>query len=518
MLLDVQAVEKSFPGVKALDGVSLQVRAGEVHALLGENGAGKSTLLKILSGAQAQDRGAVMFDGARLDPHDTPLKRQHAGIVTIYQELNLLPEMSVAENMFLGREPCRGGLMGGLIDWRAMHARARQILSDLGLSLDPRAPVRSLCIAEQQMVEIAKAMTLQARLIIMDEPTAALSDREVEVLHRIVRDLKSRGVSIIYVTHRLVEVQAVCDRFTVLRDGRFVADGEVEGREVADLVRLMVGRDVEFARRQRTAPLGEVVLKVENVCRRGPAASPTVKALRNLCLELRAGEILGLAGLVGAGRSDFAHILFGAARGDSGVMWLGGGQVGLLRSPGEGVRHGVALVPEDRKRQGCFLDQSVKRNMTLPSLKRLSRWGVFIDEAAETALVARYRQALRIKTPSQDTPIGKLSGGNQQKVLLARCMALSPRVLIVDEPTRGIDVGAKAEVHQVLAEMARQGVGVIVISSELPEVLAVSDRIAVFREGCISGVLDGPTADEETVMRLMAVDEAAAHGAVRSAA
>ncbi len=518
MLLDVQAVEKSFPGVKALDGVSLQVRAGEVHALLGENGAGKSTLLKVLSGAQAQDRGAVVFDGARLDPHDTPLKRQDAGIVTIYQELNLLPEMSVAENMFLGREPCRQGLLGGLIDWRAMHARAHQILADLGLSLDPRAPVRSLSIAEQQMVEIAKAMTLQARLIIMDEPTAALSEREVEALHRIVRDLKRRGVSIIYVTHRLVEVQAICDRFTVLRDGRFVADGEVEGHEIADLVRLMVGRDVEFARRARTAPLGEVVLRVENVCRQGPAASPTVKALRNLCLELRAGEILGLAGLVGAGRSDFAHIIFGAARCDSGVMWMGGGEVGLLRSPGEGVRHGVALVPEDRKRQGCFLDQSVKRNMTLPSLKRLSRWGVFIDEAAETALVDHYRQALRIKTPSQDTAIGKLSGGNQQKVLLARCMALSPRVLIVDEPTRGIDVGAKAEVHQVLAGMAAQGVGVIVISSELPEILAVSDRIAVFREGCISGVLDGPGANEETLMRLMAVDEAAAHGVVRTAA
>ncbi|MGC1301422.1 MAG: ATP-binding cassette domain-containing protein, partial [Caulobacteraceae bacterium] len=240
MLLDVRAVEKSFPGVKALDGVSLQVGAGEVHALLGENGAGKSTLLKILSGAQAQDRGELLFDGTALDPADTPLRRQQAGIVTIYQEFNLLPEMSVAENMFLGREPCRRGL----IDWRAMHAKAREILSDLGLSLDPRAAVRTLSVAGQQMVEIAKAMTFKARLIIMDEPTAALSEPEVEALHRIVADLRRRGVSIIYVTHRLSEVRAICDRFTVLRDGRFVADGEVQGREIGDLVRLMVGRDV----------------------------------------------------------------------------------------------------------------------------------------------------------------------------------------------------------------------------------------------------------------------------------
>jgi len=514
MLLDVHAIEKSFPGVKALDGVSLQVAAGEVHALLGENGAGKSTLLKILSGAQAQDKGELRFDGVALDRTDTPLKRQEAGIVTIHQEFNLVPEMSVAENMFLGREPCRYGL----IDWRAMRRRAREILSDLGLSLDPDVAVRGLSVAGQQMVEIAKAMTFKARLIIMDEPTAALSGREVEVLHRIMRDLRGRGVSIIYVTHRLSEVRTICDRFTVLRDGRFITDGEVGDREIADLVRSMVGRDVVFAPREHRGQRGELVLRVEGVRRAGATANPQARALHDMSLDLHAGEILGFAGLVGAGRTELARIIFGADRCDSGVMWLHGNHVGLLRSPGEGIRRGVAMVPEDRKRQGCFLDHSVKHNMTLPSLKRLSHWGVFIDEAAETALVDRYRQALHIKTPSHDTPIGKLSGGNQQKVLLARCMALAPKVLIVDEPTRGIDIGAKAEVHQVLSDMARQGVAVIVISSELPEILAISDRIAVFREGCISGVVEGASADEETLMRLMAMDDPAAHSIVRTAA
>lgn len=504
LLLDAEGVEKSFPGVCALGGANLRLRRGEVHALLGENGAGKSTLLKILAGAQAADGGVILFDGVPLSPSDTPLQRQQLGIVTIYQEFNLLPEMSVAENMYLGREPKRFGL----IDWRRLFGDARAILSDLGLRLDPRAKVRSLSVAEQQMVEIARAMTFQARLIIMDEPTAALSDREVQVLHRIIADLRARGVSIIYVTHRLIEVMEVCDRFTVLRDGRFVADGCVADNGIPDLVRLMVGRDVEFARRAVSTASDQVVLKVEDINRARGSRDPHATELRNISIEVRAGEILGFAGLVGAGRTELARIVFGADRCDDGVLWLGEGEMRPLRSPGEALRKGIALVPEDRKQQGCFLDQSIRQNMVLPSLPALSRWKIFVDETAEKSLVEHYRKALGIRMPSQSTPIGKLSGGNQQKVLLARCMALKPRVLIVDEPTRGIDIGAKAEVHQVLADMAASGVAVIVISSELPEVLAVSDRIAVFREGRITGVLQGDEADEETLMRLMAVGQA----------
>lgn len=506
MLLQARAIGKAFPGVVALDGVNLSVGEGEVHALLGENGAGKSTFLKILAGAQAADSGTIEFAGCALSPQDSPLDRQQAGIVTIYQEFNLIPEMSVAENMFLGREPCRLGM----IDWKALFARAGAVLMDLGLALDPRTPVRALSVAEQQMVEIAKAMTFKARLIVMDEPTAALSDREVAVLHRIVGDLRGRGISIIYVTHRLTEVFALCDRYTVLRDGRFVGEGAVAGLGVSDLVRQMVGREVEFRRCRRAQAVGPVALRVENVRRASTPAAPHATALQGITLDVHAGEIVGFAGLVGAGRTELARIIFGADRSDEGVIWLGGRRMAMLGTPREGLRNGIALVPEDRKQQGCFLDHSIRQNLSLPSLRRLSRWGIFVDGKAEQALVESYRQSLRVKMHSQVTPIGKLSGGNQQKVLLARCMALSPRLLIVDEPTRGIDIGAKAEVHEVLARMAEQGVAVIVISSELPEIMAISDRIVVFREGAVTGVVDGVTASEEQLMELMAIGAAPA--------
>jgi inositol transport system ATP-binding protein len=498
ILLDVSQVSKSFPGVRALDQVRLEVGRGEVHALLGENGAGKSTLIKILSAAHAPDEGALTFDGQPLDPRDTPLRRQQLGIATIYQEFNLFPELSVAENIYLGREPKRLGF----IDWRRLRADARALLGELGLPLDPEEPVSRLTVAEQQMVEIAKAMTLNARLIIMDEPTAALSSREVDRLHAIIAGLKARGVSIIYVTHRLTEVKGMCDRYTVMRDGRYVATGEVKDVEVSDMIRLMVGRHVEFVRRERVGPLGPVVLKVEAVTpRRARLATPDY--LKDISLDVRAGEIVGLAGLVGAGRTDLARMIFGADALASGTIRLDDKPL-KLRSPRDAIRAGVMLVPEDRKQQGCFLDHSIRRNLSLPSLKRLSRLGQWVDEQAERDLVETYRHKLRIKMASQETPIGKLSGGNQQKVLLGRSMALAPRVLIVDEPTRGIDIGAKAEVHQVLTDLASQGVAIVVISSELAEVMAVSDRIVVFREGAIVADLDAEAATEEGLMAYMA--------------
>jgi inositol transport system ATP-binding protein len=349
-------------------------------------------------------------------------------------------------------------------------------------------------------------MTQNAKLIVMDEPTAALSPREVGTLHRLIADLKARGVSIIYVTHRLEEVHACCDRFTVLRDGRFVATGATDEVGIGDIVRLMVGRDVEI-RRRATRAKGEVVLRVRDLARRRRPTDAHAVALRHLSIDVHAGEILGLAGLVGAGRTEFARIVFGADRADSGVLHIDGWS-GRFRSPGEALRAGIMLVPEDRKQQGCFLDQSVRRNMTLPSLERLTKWGLFVDERAERALVDHYAGLLRIKMVDPEVAIGALSGGNQQKVLLARCMALKPRVLIVDEPTRGVDIGAKGEVHQLLGDLAEAGVAVVVISSELAEVMAISDRIAVFREGAMTGIVDGQDADEAGLMHLMAAETA----------
>ncbi len=503
-LLDITDITKRFPGVVALDGARLSVGAGEVHALLGENGAGKSTLLKILSGAQGCDAGRLSFDGADLSPSDTPVMRQRAGIVTIYQEFNLQPFLTVAENLYLGREPLRFGL----IDQKRMRADAAGVLGSLGLDLDPDMEVSRLNVADQQMVEIARAMTLQAKLIVMDEPTAALSPREVDILHRIIGELKARGISVIYVTHRLREVKAICDGYTVLRDGRFVATGRVADIEIDGMIRLMVGRDVEFLKRPPHDGGGEVVLRVEGVSRRRGRHEARGTSLHDIHFEVRAGEIVGLAGLVGAGRTDLARLLFGAERMDSGRVRLSGQDVHLT-SPCDALKAGIALVPEDRKQQGCFLEHSIRHNLSLPSLKRLSTWGVFVDEAAEKRLVEDYRARLNIRMANDGVAIATLSGGNQQKVLLARCMALSPKVLIVDEPTRGVDVGAKADVHQGLFDMAASGIAVIVISSELPEVMAVSDRIIVFREGRITGTVDGFSADEETLMGLMATERAA---------
>ena len=505
-LLDVRDVCKQFPGVKALDRVDLQVRKGEVHALLGENGAGKSTLLKILSGALRADRGEATLDGAMLGPNDTPRERQRAGLVTIYQEFNLLPFMSIAENLYLGREPERRGFIGrGLIDWAAMHDNARALLASLGLSVDPRREVRHLSVAHQQMVEIGRAVAQKAKLIVMDEPTAALGRREVEILHGVIGELKTHGVGFIYVTHRLDEVKRACDSFTVLRDGAFVARGEVSSVETRDLVRLMVGRDVEVSKRARTVAQSQTVLAVKGISRTRESSGRHAIALTDLSIEVKSGEILGFAGLVGAGRTELARIIFGADHCDRGVLYLNGSELRPLRSPKEAIRAGIALVPEDRKQQGCFLEQSISQNMTLPSLRRIARWRIFVNEMKERQLVEKYRTALRIKMANPGVAVGTLSGGNQQKVLLARCMALQPKVLIVDEPTRGIDIGAKAEVHQLLLEMAQAGMALIVISSEMPEVLALSDRIVVFREGGISGFLDGHDATESDLMELMAI-------------
>jgi inositol transport system ATP-binding protein len=504
-LLRMTGIGKRFPGVQALADVHLEVLPGEVHALLGENGAGKSTLLKILSGAQQPDAGTIEFAG-RPAIMATPHEAQRLGIVTIYQEFTLAPNMTIAENVFIGREP--GNRI--FVDWRKMAAETQAITRRLGLDLKPLSVVRNLNVAEQQMVEIARALSMQSRLIVMDEPTSALSSTEVEKLFRIIRDLKAQGLSIIFVTHRLEEVMQICDRYTVLRDGRFVGSGTIAETTVDGIIRLMVGRQVNalFETRGDAAP-GEVALGVEGLTRRGNAQDRNASVLADVGFEVRHGEILGIAGLVGAGRTETARAIFGADPFDSGRVLIDGKPVDI-QSPQDAIRHGIGLVPEDRKQQALFLSLAVRTNLSMAAHERIKRWGVFIDEAAEGALIEEYRKALNIRMASPDQLVANLSGGNQQKVVLARWLALRPRVLIVDEPTRGIDVGAKVEVHNLLFEMARSGIAIIAISSELPEVLAISDRIVTMREGRVTGGMPRAEATEEKLMALMTLSRKAA--------
>ncbi len=497
-LLRMTGIGKSFPGVQALDGVDLEVGPGEVHALLGENGAGKSTLLKILAGAEKPDAGRITFAGGTLEL-TSPSEAQRQGILTIYQEFTLLPHLGVAENIFIGREPTRGGFVA----WRELARRARAIMAEVGLDVDPMRLVSDLSVAEQQMVEIARALSMDARLVVMDEPTSALSEHEVVKLFGIIRSLKARGISVIFVTHRLDEVMQICDRFTVLRDGRRVGGGAIADTSVEEIIRLMVGREVERLFRHRAAAaLGSVALRIEGLARVRDPANPHATVVEDATLEVRRGEILGLAGLVGAGRTELARAIFGADPVARGRILIDGREV-RIRSPLDAIRAGIGLVPEDRKQQALFLALAVRSNVSIAALGQLCRVLGLVDGTAEDRLVEDYRRKLNIKMAGAGQSVANLSGGNQQKVVLARWLALQPKVLIVDEPTRGIDVAAKAEVHQLLYQLADSGVAVIAISSELPEVLTVSDRIVAMCEGRITGELAASEAGEERLMRLM---------------
>jgi inositol transport system ATP-binding protein len=497
-LLRMTSIRKRFPGVQALDDASLEVLPGEIHALLGENGAGKSTLIKILAGAQQPDSGTIEFGGetvVMVSPHDA----QRRGIATIYQEFTLAPNMTIAENVFIGREPGPSVF----VDWGKMSSDTRAITKRLGLQLQPLAIVRGLSVAEQQMVEIARALSMKSRLIVMDEPTSALSSSEVDKLFRIARELKAQGLSIIFVTHRLEEVMQICDRYTVLRDGRLMGSGAIKDITIDGIIRLMVGREVKelFAHRDRETG-NDVVLRVEGLSRLGNARDQSATVLADVGFEVRRGEILGVAGLVGAGRTEMARSVFGADRFDSGRILIEGQEV-RIRSPKDAIHHGIGLVPEDRKQQALFLALAVRINLSMASHGQILRWGIFIDETAERAVVEEYRQKLNIRMANPEQLIASLSGGNQQKVILSRWLALRPKVLIVDEPTRGIDIGAKVEVHNLLFEMAQSGIAVIAISSELPEILAVSDRIITMREGRVTGQVQREDATEELVMSMM---------------
>lgn len=505
-LLRMTGISKSFPGVKALDAVDFEVAPGEVHALLGENGAGKSTLLKILAGAHKCDSGRIEIGGDTVvlaNPQDS----QRRGIVTIYQEFTLAPNMSVAENVFIGREP--GSRF--FVDGRALAEATEVLTRRIGLDRSPDTLVRDLSVAEQQMVEIARALSMQSKLIVMDEPTSALSQAEVEKLFRLVLDLKAEGISTIFVTHRLEEVFRICDRFTVLRDGRNAGVGEVGKTSVEGIIRLMVGRalNVLDARPAAAAP-GPVALAVRGLVRLRTPTSPTAIELRNVSFEVRRGEILGIAGLIGAGRTETARAIFGADPFDSGSIEIDGKPVDI-RSPEQAIRHGIGLVPEDRKLQALFLSLAIKTNLSIAVLRKLTGWAGIIDRRKESDLVAEYKSRLNIRMASPDQLVGNLSGGNQQKVVLARWLALGPSILIIDEPTRGIDVGAKLEVHKLLIEMANTGIALIAISSELPEILAISDRIVTMREGRVTGQIMRADADQEKLMTLMTapIDRAA---------
>ena len=503
-ILKMTGISKRFPGVQALENVHLEIAPAEIHALLGENGAGKSTLLKILSGAHPADAGTIELFGQPVSfatPHDA----QRAGIVTIYQEFTLAPDMTIAENVFIGREP--GSRL--FVSWRRLAGDTRAITDRIGLRRDPMTPVRDLSVAEQQLVEIGRALSMQSRLIVMDEPTSALSEAEVANLARIIRNLKAEGLSIIFVTHRLEEVFRLCDRFTVLRDGHYVGSGRVADTDVDAVICMMVGRDEGALYGERAIPEhGSVALEVEGLTRRRNARDPHAIELVDVSLRAHKGEILGLAGPVGAGRTETARAIFGADKFDHGVIRVDGQPVSFA-GPRDAMLHGVGLVPADRKKQALFLRLAVRANMTIAAQDQISRaW--FIDERRETRLVEEFRRLFNIRMASPNQAAGDLSGGNQQKVVLARWLALRPKILIVDEPTRGIDVGSKVEVHNLLIEMAKSGIAVIVISSELPEILAVCDRIVTMCEGRVTGEIARTDATQEILMSMMTAREGAA--------
>jgi rhamnose transport system ATP-binding protein len=484
-LAALRGVSKRFAATQALDDVSLELWSGEVHALVGENGAGKSTLVKVLAGVHQPDSGSIWLDGVETVIHG-PAHARSLGIAVVHQEPRLFPDLTVAENVFLGHAPS-GRL--GTIDWGGMRRAAKALFDELDVQFDVAAPVRGLSMADQQLIEIAKALSVEARVLILDEPTASLSAHEVERLFAIVRRLRARGVSILFVSHRLDEVFVLSDRTTVFRDGRHVITTPTSELTTADLIRHMVGRTVSLFPKVETAT-GGVVLDVEGLTRSG--------VFRDVTFSVRAGEIVGFAGLVGAGRTEVARVLFGVDQRDAGVVRLGGSPVEFA-SPSAAMHGGIAYLPEDRHQQGLVLDFSIAQNVTLPILPRLFP-RFLIRAAAERAVANEYTEQFDVRMTGVDQLVGALSGGNQQKVVLAKWLASKPKVLILDEPTRGIDIGAKVEVHRIISELAASGLAIILISSDLPEVLAMSDRILVLHEGRITAEIPHERATQERVM------------------
>jgi ABC-type sugar transport system ATPase subunit len=494
-LLRVDGISKTYPGVIALKDVSFEIDAGAVHAIVGENGAGKSTLMQVIAGVQRPSSGRLIFRGEELHLAGTR-EANHHRIAIVFQEIVLAPNMTVAENIYLGQEP---RAMGAFVDRKALRAQASAAMARLGIARDPHTRLGDLTIAQQQLIEICRALVHDPQLLILDEPTSSLSEAEAVVLFRVVRDLRARGVTVLYISHRMREIFDNCDAVTILRDGRHVRTMKLAETNAEEVVRMMVGRDLAEVKRVRpTSNERPVVLSV-----RGMSDG---KNYQDVSFELREGEIVGLAGLVGAGRSEVAMGIFGAPPPEAGTITLGGREI-IVAKPSEAIRHGIGMVPEDRKSQGLFLGMGVGKNLSLAamSLGVLSRLGL-IRSRAEADLVGRYVRRLRIKTPSVEQLVGLLSGGNQQKVVLAKWLASNPRVLIVDEPTRGVDVGAKAEIYALMRELAHEGLAILVISSDLPEVLTISDRILVMRASRLAGEISFDEASEERIMALAALE------------
>ncbi len=493
VILSIRDVSKSFPGVHALRNVSFDVERGSIHAMMGENGAGKSTLMQIIAGAQPPTSGEITFEGQVIH-FDNPSEAQARGIVIVYQELNLAPNLSVAENIFLGCEPKVAGLF---VDRKKLVRDTLAALAELGVEIHPNTLVSSLSVAQQQLIEIAKSLVRRPRLLILDEPTSSLSEAESAILFRVIRRLQSQGVTMMYISHRLPEVFAMCDTVTILRDGTHVRTLKTKSTSDEEIVRLMVGRDLLAFSRNEPPSASREVVKVSSLTRKG--------RYNDVSFSIRSGEIVGMAGLIGAGRSDVALGLFGAVNPDTGEVTLNGTNV-RFASPKEAVGAGVALVPEDRKALGLEIGASVGDNISVAALRTLARL-TFINRGKERSLINRFITRLHVRTSSSEKKVGLLSGGNQQKVLIAKWLATQPKFLIVDEPTRGVDVGTKAEIYTLLDELAKAGLAILVISSDLPEVIALSDRILVMRGGKITGEILRKDASEERIMALAALEK-----------
>lgn len=488
-LLQMNGIHKSFPGVYALKDVSLELKEGEVHALLGENGAGKSTLIKVLGGIYSADQGEIIIEGNKVSI-DGVKAAQENGIAIIHQELVLVPHMTVAENIFLGREPMKAGF----IDKVKMNTDAQELLDAYEMNILATELVGRLTIAQQQMVEIVKAISYNSKILVMDEPTSSISDKEVHFLFGMMRTLTAKGVGIIYISHKMSELEEICDRVTVMRDGQYVATKVVKETNKDELIAMMVGRELtNYYTRDYMEP-GEVILKCENIS--------DGELVDNVSFELKKGEIIGFAGLVGAGRSETMKCIFGLTPKAKGDIYVSGKKV-TIKSPVEAMRYGLSLVPENRKEEGLYKVQSVRFNSTIEVLGQFIR-GIFVNNGKEREITQEYIDKMATKTPSQEQVIGNLSGGNQQKVLIGRWLATHPDILILDEPTRGVDVGAKSEIYAIMNELVKQGVSIIMISSELPEILGMSDRIYVMAHGKMKGCISHEEATQENIMKLAA--------------
>jgi ABC-type sugar transport system ATPase subunit len=492
VLLEIKNMSKTFPGVKALDQVQLAVRPGEVHALIGENGAGKSTLIKILAGVQQADPGSTFLFSGKQAEIEKPIDATLKGISIIYQDLSLFPNLSVAENICAGLDAEKGSF--NFIKWRKIRETASRTLKGLGFDIDVTITLEQLSIAKQQLVAIARAIAFDSKLIIMDEPTSSLSSSEVKLLYKVIDDLKQKGIAILFVSHKMEELFKVSDRFTVLRDGKYVGSYDKDELNEEKLISLMVGRKVEaFSRIANTSEPGKAMLEVRSLSKRGN--------FKDISFTAHQGEIIGITGLVGSGRTELAHALFGLHQPDNGMIKIQGAKA-EISSTEKAVKYGIAYVPESRQREGLILQQSIIRNISLPIIKKLRNWFKFIESKKEVDLAKQYIETLDIRPNLPHMETGKMSGGNQQKVVIAKWLSTKPSIFIVDEPTNGIDIGAKTEIHKLLRQLASEGIAVIMISSDLPEVLAISDRILVMRKGTIAGEIDGKDATQETVMNL----------------